>query len=282
MENGSWMRALACCILLALIMLISPSTIHAGKLGDFEQETITGPPKTKYTANSGCYAKNEEKGDLGDEIFGDCISGCIASGCLQEFVSGLIKAMYVGGTNSLAQTKPSETATQEVPTPLRSTGEPLIPLLRLDMSYQNVESDVAALDARVELGYGPLGIQYRYTTYREDEPDDTLDVTQFHFLYRMSFMATMGIDVGVGVFTVEGNEENSGFSLTLPIHAHSSKGWGMEFRPALADINDTTIEDYALGFFLSRRYVMFQAGYRWLSANTTSLNGPYAGFSLLF
>ena len=53
MENSSWIRALACYILLVMIMLISPSTIHAGKLGDFEQETKTRPPKTKYTANTG-------------------------------------------------------------------------------------------------------------------------------------------------------------------------------------------------------------------------------------
>ncbi|MGA1844688.1 MAG: hypothetical protein ACMUIS_09010 [bacterium] len=303
---------MACCVLIVMSMLISPGTIHAGTLDDFEQEIRTNPQKTTYTPNTCYHADNEGKGDLGKEMLGECLSGCISSGCFKEVVGEFINAMNEGGTNSLApdqttssepsapevapppyptagtntmaqiQTTSMDTDTPKAPPPIYSTGEPLITMLRLDMSYQHVESDVEAIDARFELGKGPLAVQYRHTSYREKEPDDTLHITQFHVLYRMSFIRNEGIDVGVGVMSIEGDEKNSGFSVTTPLHWHSSKGWGMEFRPGWAEINDNTIEDYTLVFFLSKRYVMLQAGYRWLSANTVSLNGPCAGLSILY
>lgn len=74
-------------------------------------------------------------------------------------------------------------------------------LLQMEAGYQNGESDIDAIDFQIQLGYGLFGFRYRTTHYDEAEPDDEMDIEQFHFLSRMLFTTMLEMDLGVGMFT---------------------------------------------------------------------------------
>lgn len=76
---------------------------------------------------------------------------------------------------------------------------------------------------------------------------------------------------------VEGEGERSGFSLTLPLRIQFSRYFGLSFRPSWGWISSNTISDIELGLAGSLRFVSINAGYRWVSAGSASLNGPMIG-----
>jgi hypothetical protein len=95
----------------------------------------------------------------------------------------------------------------------------------------------------------------------------------------MSFSQYVEIDVGLGQMIVRGEGESSGFSLALPLRIQFSRYFGLSFRPAWGWISSNTISDVELGLSGSLRFVSLNAGYRWLSAGSASLDGPMIGLS---
>lgn len=158
----------------------------------------------------------------------------------------------------------------------RALGEPLIPFARVDVSYQNVESDVDAVDAQADLGYGPVGAHLGFTRYREQTPADHLDMIRALGLYRMSFGSHIETDLGLGGLTLKGEQTTRKFLFSLPVLVHPSEHWGIEFRPAWAD----RISDYDVALLLTRRFASAKLGYRWVDSPHESLDGPYIGISI--
>jgi hypothetical protein len=159
---------------------------------------------------------------------------------------------------------------------VRDFGEPQIPFVRLDFSFQDVESDVYAYDYRVEGGYGPLGLQFDQTHYRETIPGDELNLIRLYGLYRMSFGSNVEMDLGFGALTIDGDDYDSRFSFTTPILIYPSDHVGIELRPAWA----ANVSDYDVGLLATWRYSSIKVGYRWVKSPDESLNGPYVGLSV--
>ena len=164
----------------------------------------------------------------------------------------------------------------------RKNGELTIPFLRLDAVYQNIESDVEAMDYRGEIGYGPVAAHYNLTQLEEDDPDDTLDLHRVYLMYRMMFGSRFELDMGAGALIIDGNDTNSGFSYTMPLNAKFNDWLGAEFRPTWSKVNDNDVDEYDLSVLLGKKYANLKVGYRWIKANDESLNGPYAGISVRF
>jgi hypothetical protein len=158
----------------------------------------------------------------------------------------------------------------------------LLPTFRFDGNYQDVESDVRAFDLRSELGSGYYAIQGRVTGYTEDDPSDEFGYMQIHGLFRLPIDDLVEMDFGAGAVFLNGEDRNSGFSLTLPILIYPKESAGVEFRPCWSWINGNTLSDYDLGIVLSRSHVALRLGYRWVRSEHESLDGPYAGLSLRF
>jgi hypothetical protein len=186
-----------------------------------------------------------------------------------------------GGTQSWERVLPPTTPDGFTP-PLRSRGESLIPFLRVDLAYQDVTSDVQATDARVEGGFGPFGIQVRYTHYTEESPDDVLDFTQIHGLYRMSVSRYVEIDLGFGAGLLSGDGENSGFSFALPLTIQPTSWLGLGFRPSWTTIGGNSIGDYDLRIEPGLPFVTAIGGYRWVTTEGATLEGPFLGGSFHF
>lgn len=49
-----------------------------------------------------------------------------------------------------------------------------------------------------EAGFGPVGMHARHTIHDEENPDDELELINWHLLYRMSLGPYVEIDLGVG------------------------------------------------------------------------------------
>lgn len=255
MQTMRKMRLAVGCPILALIFVISIShRVLAGKLDAFEEDTTH-------------HEESDDDGwdmDFLADIFGDVL------------FHGVIHGGYVSWER--VRHRPRDYSHEQLRP--REVGEALIPLVRFDVSYQDVESDVEAYDYRIECGYGPVGAHVNLTHYREREPHDELDLTRVHGLYRMSFGNSVEMDLGLGAVFMSGDDLHSGFSFTFPLHVHPTRIAGMEFRPAWATVNGGHIADYDLGLLLSYRNASLKIGHRWVKRTTQSLNGPHIGFSL--
>lgn len=255
-------------ILILLLFILSPANGHSGKLDDFEKKASKPSHSTKqsrqHSSDSSCrgifYCLFE---DFFIEVFFEL--GHLVS---YELVSaGYASSMRHTGEVGESRLRP------------RMTGEALIPKFRFDSHYQMVDSDINAFDSRFEFGRGPIGIDLRHTRFHETGIDDSLSVTEFFFLYRMSFGNHVGMNFGLGNFKLTGNRQNTSFAFSLPIHWHEGY-MGMEFRPVYTSINGSFVEDYDFRFMLNYKISSFQLGYRSIQVPGDALEGPYLGFSL--
>ncbi len=164
----------------------------------------------------------------------------------------------------------------------REPGDPLLPVVRFDFAYFDLQDDVEATDYRAQVGYGPFAVELNPTFYEEDVPDDNLDIYRIWGLYRMSITDRLEFDVGAGAIILEGNETNAGFSLTTPILARVYDWLLIEFRPIWSQVNETSIDEYEAGVLLNWENLAVKAGYRWTRSPETSLNGPFFGLSIRY
>lgn len=254
-------------------LFISNQTF-AGKLDEFEEKATEEKKKPENKAESDVSASKDKRSD--DD---SCLGGIV--NLYFELVADVF--MTYG---KISWTRIHKDFDPDFPLykglEYRKPGESLIPFVRFDYGYQNVASDMDASDYRAEFGYGPFGFQVRKTSYVEDDPDDTLDINQFYALYRMSLGNKVEIDLGLGVFQIEGNEKNSAFSFTVPVLIHPNEIIGIELRPGWTEIHGNSIMDYDIALLCGWRYISLRIGYKSLNAPGASLNGPYIGVSLRY
>jgi len=234
-------------------MLACPS-VRAGKLATFEADA-TAPSVYRPTGDRHC-------------------DSCLLEIVDQIFVELAGHGMFFGGACSWARV--TGKAGPDMDYEPRRFGEPLLPFLRLDVAYQEVVSDVAALDVRAEAGFGPIGLHFNQTSYSEDAPADDLVLTRFFVLYRMSFGSHVQTDLGFGSLFLDGNEEHTKFAACVPVLVHPCEFVGVEFRPAWSE----RVTDYDLAVLLSLGPVSLKGGYRWVRSPNEWLDGPYAGVSV--
>lgn len=163
---------------------------------------------------------------------------------------------------------------------VRRTGDPGVPYVGLNLSYQNATSDVEAFDVNVEGGFGPLGAHYRFTRFTEADPDIELDLSWLHGVLRLSYTRYIEVGLGFGGIFLDGTGSESGGSFELPIRIEPLRYLGFDYRPTWGWINGNTISDHDLGLRLGGRYVSIRAGYRWTKTGNTTLEGTIVG--LLF
>lgn len=155
-------------------------------------------------------------------------------------------------------------------------------MVRFDFGWQAVESDVQAFDYAFEAGFSAIAVRGRTTHYKESNPDATLDLSSVLVLYRIPLSPEMELDAGLGGSVLEGNDRQSGvdFSLAFRVwvpHRHV----GFEYRGEFMDIGDG-MSSHDFSVLLHARWLALRAGYRWLHSTGDSLDGPFAGVSLVF
>jgi hypothetical protein len=163
----------------------------------------------------------------------------------------------------------------------RRKGEPTIPFVALNVSYQSVESDVDAYDVRAEGGFGPFGAQYRFTRFKESDPETELDLSWLHGMLRMSYTRYVEVGVGFGGILLDGaGRRESGGSFALPVRIEPLAYVGLDYRPIWGWINGNTVSDHDLTLRVGVPYVSIRGGYRWTKAGASTLEGPIVGLLL--
>lgn len=198
---------------------------------------------------------------------------------LGDLLHGMLITGGYGTVNSMQRITGTSDVPEVVP---RLLGEPLLPFAALDYTKQFIEDDLRADSYRLEVGYGPLALEYFHTAYREDEPFAELDFKRVNGLLRMSFGDSVECDIGLGVLSMEGEGEYSGFSWSVPVLFHPTQYFGFEIRPSWAIINDNTISDFDAALVIGPRYLFLRAGYRWVKTGDLALEGGYLGLSLRY
>jgi hypothetical protein len=262
--------------LISGVLVVSLSlTAHSGALADFERGTDSDNPAPPPGKKLDKPRDNDRRRSPGrhDEHMEDFGFGAWMTESLAE---GTIMALAYGGLNSLALVyQPSDSEFQQ-----RESGEAVIPFLAFDTSYQKIGSDISAMDYRGEVGVAFVGFQARTTLYDEKMPGDDLTISQMHGLYRMSFGKQVEVDLGFGSLTIKGDKKETGFSITTPVLFHPNDVLGIEWRPVWSTIKENRISDNELSVMTGWRYFSLRFGYRWVTSDTVSLNGPQAGLSL--
>ena len=261
----------------------------AGKLGSFEEDATKKKPRTSKSDDQRRDEERRRDADDDDDDFvriktqdDDDDDDRKKETSTDNVILPLGRAMADGGELSWALASGEEETPEGLPLAPRKPGKVLIPFLSVGFNYQDVESDVHALDYHLEGGYGPVSVHFNLSHFKEDEPNDTLDLYRIHALYRMLLSRDFEWDIGFGALTIDGTDENTGFSFTSPLIFRPEGLLALEFRPAWADVNGTSIADYDVSLLFGPRYTFLRAGYRWVESDTESLNGPYGGISLRY
>ena len=155
-----------------------------------------------------------------------------------------------------------------------------MPWVRFDFATLDLESDVEALDFRLQGGQGPLAVEINPTFYEESNPDDNLDIYRFWALWRVPMSNNLEVDLGAGGIHMEGNETNLGTSFTVPVLYQPYDWLVLEARGIWSQINDSDLSEYEAGVLLNWESIAIKAGYRWTCGPNTSLDGPFFGMSI--
>ena len=158
----------------------------------------------------------------------------------------------------------------------RKPGEALIPTVRADVTGAWFDGGIQAYSLLSEAGWGPFAVQGTYTTLRESDPDDELDIGSLLVSLRMSIGSYVELDIagGWGIF-----ERDTGFVFALPFKVHPSPYFGFEFRPSWLFINETTFQDYRAVVVAGLPYISAQVGVQVYETASVSLVGPTVGFA---
>lgn len=247
-------------IFFALIFVFSASeSLIAGQLDDFEKSA------TKEVRRSSDRSKSYDNND-NDSFFGSIIGGLFTF--IFQSAAEMSMARVWGSSDPRFKN-----------IPLRDIGDPDLSMIRTDLNYQHIDSKVWGLDGRIEMGYGPFGLQYRQTHYAEKAPKDSMDLIQIHGLFRLSGSNMFETDIGLGGIILQGNEQNSGFSMTCPINLYPHKNIGFRLSPTWSWINDNLISDYDGSIAYINKFYSVRAGFRRNETNGSFLQGPYFGIS---
>lgn len=264
--NRVVMKLSTCIALLLLISLLS-QPVFAGKLDDFEQD-MTEEKKEEEKTPPRHY----------DDDYDDCgFWACIFRAFFRGVFRGSSHDDNRDDHRHLRQERRRSDYEFSLP-----RNHVLFPSFRFDGGYQNVESDVRAFDARVELGYSFLAGQGRLTYYNEEDPSDELWLGYLHGLLRLPLGDHIELGAGVGAAILDGENRNGGFSMTSPILIYPTNSVGVEFRPTWSWINENSLDDYELGVVFGSPYASVRAGYRWVRGERVSLDGPFLGCSFRF
>ncbi len=266
--------------ILALLLGLWGPASWGGKLDEFEDDLAEPAgkraeqtePEPAHDGGGALYHADAEGGHC-DASLGECLA-FDAFGALLE-ITGLV--IVEGGRQSYLRIAPGGPAPALAP---RQPGEPLTSFVRLDGHYQWADSGVSAVDLRLEGGYGFIAGQVRRTRYREEGTADELEVRYAHLLYRMRFGEAVGVNFGLGRAWVEGSGTLDGSSVTVPVLFHFSPGFGVEASYTSSHVNGHRLLDREVALLLNRDPAAITLGYRSVETPSSSLHGPFAGFSV--
>ena len=253
-----------------LMSAMLASGADAGQLSQFEA-AATRWPAADAPSKHRCDESERNRSCLGG-VLDDLVGSCIGNVFLPLMTEAIEET-----TDRMAVNRKPETDAEDG---FRYIGDPDLPFIRTDFQYQHVDSQLYGLDGRIEAGYGSWGLQFRHTHYEERKPDDSLGLTGIHGLFRVSWSEKLELGLGLGGILLDGDGEKGGFSATFPVNLYPHRRFSLRFAPAFSHINGNPLSDYDLSVGVVCQCFSLRSGYRWLTADSETINGPYIGVSI--
>jgi len=148
-------RTIFTVLIFTCIANFSPS--YAGRLDDFEKDATKSSSSSSSSDSSDSYDSNS--GSIADSIFPDF-------SFITDFYIFLENIYQCGETSMLRSSSmpiinilPEEDLLSDIQP--HKLGEAITSFVKLETTYQNIESDIDTVDARIEVGYGPFAVQLR-------------------------------------------------------------------------------------------------------------------------
>lgn len=274
------------CVLFTLLYISLSGVLLAGELDDFESSVESGsvpsnPEQDKEHSGKDHLSRGKKSCDRDDVDFSCSFLNLVLDTARGFIVYGGQASFYRVGSAWGDDKNDSWLDVSAINQSLsyhRQPGEPLVPFVRFDLDIYTPSSTVSARDLRLETGYGAVAVGYGQSRFRESNPSDSLDISQVYGLYRMSFGSHFEADFGVGSLKVDGENSQSYFYVTIPIILHASNNIGFEYRPAWAG----KLSSHDVSVLMKIDFASVKIGYKKLSTDTQSLNGPYVGVAVYY
>jgi hypothetical protein len=286
-------------LLILTLVFLSNGLLHSGELEDFEKNARQNGGKVNTEGDRDLY-----KGKSKAEIWQMQREGDIAQAILYLPMYYLVLAVASGvtsvyrlsakaGDNSKYRAFP-ETGRGFIKSGVyyksisdyfqpRQKGDALLSFARADFDHTWLGNNVSALGGFVELGLGPLSLDYHYRHFLQTEPSAYyLNMNRFNFGWRMSFSNSLEIIFGNGMVNMAGQENRWGYNLELPVLFQPCEYFSLEARPCWSLISGAMYSEYSLDFLPSIRYVALKLGYFWTNNGNVLLSGPHAGVSVRY
>ncbi|PCJ58157.1 MAG: hypothetical protein COA79_14150 [Planctomycetota bacterium] len=188
-----------------------------------------------------------------------------------------IHASIVSAEKSFSE-KPMVSNTKYLP---RKNGDLNLVKAELLTHYFFGSDSVTAFDIDLELGLGPIAIEFRNTWFKDS--DEEMDFMEGGVLLRTSLTDLIEVGYGFGFINLsDENESNSAFAFFLPIKVFVNPYVSLELKSLWSSIYQNEISDYDLSLSVGYKYVSGKVGYRWLYAENALIEGFYVGFSVRF
>jgi hypothetical protein len=270
-------------LIIFVLLLGTMQTVAAGKLDEFEKDASSNEDrvenKSEETAKQDTQdseQKNlaaDEDEDTDDGIF-DFMFDVIFDGLISTVVDGgrasIAKSSHMGSEEPIL-------VTENFSVSPRISGENIVPQLRADMTAGNLESNIDLEDYRFDLGYGAIGISHKKTTLTESAPEDKLELRQTILMYRMTLSDKLELDIGAGKYRLDGNNAHTEDAANFSILWNNRNGYGLEYRLTKANGNTLELRDNEASFHYGIKRFSVKIGYRSITSDVISLEGPFAG-----
>ena len=165
----------------------------------------------------------------------------------------------------------------------RASGDPVLPDLRLDQSYQAVGTAAQGSSSRVQAGYAILGVDGEYLHYWERNPTASLDYWQAEALLRLSDSPSFRADLAYGYRGEATGPDSMAAQGGISMGAYFDYGIGLETDLRWADLQGTGVfgdgRVRALWRILDGHLSVF-GGYRALRVADGHRDGPEGGLTL--
>ncbi|MEW6776763.1 MAG: hypothetical protein AB1405_10745 [Bdellovibrionota bacterium] len=147
------------------------------------------------------------------------------------------------------------------------------------------DADVHGFGNRTELGWAFLGVGFEYLRYREETPDDELELWAIEGLWRFSMHRTFKLDLAMGGRIFDGNSKYEGMQAGLSVGIYPYPAIGLESDLRWAEIGNNALGDYQVAAVIrypAFRYVFVRTNYRWLTLGEETIHGPTVGLGAVF
>ncbi len=205
-----------------LFTLMLCQAASAGKLDEFEKDVTSDSEKNNSEHTT---RRNSSRGKVDDDndLFFDLFYDIFVDTVWQAGQASYVKTTNMGMDEKLIVSDGYNVKAKFI-------GEKIVPLVRIDVSTGKAESDVDLEGFRIELGYGPIAIHHKRTTFSEHNPKDKLELRQSFLSYRMTLSDEFELDVGIGEYGVEGNDTNTQGAISFSGIWSGNSGFGLEYR----------------------------------------------------